>query len=367
MTQLQVQLTTELSEWFAKQVLGWFDQHGRKHLPWQQEVTPYKVWVSEIMLQQTQVTTVIDYFQRFMQRFPTITELAKAEQDEVLHLWTGLGYYARGRNLHKAARIIMDQHKGQFPTDFEQVIALPGIGRSTAGAILSLSLNQHHAILDGNVKRVLTRFMTIEGWPGMSSVEKSLWQVAEAFSPTQRIANYNQVMMDLGALVCTRSKPKCDECPLKNKCKALALGKQTDFPNSKPKKQKPIKFVYMALLTHDDSVYMYQRPASGIWGGLYSYPEYENLEQLQHFLVTNALGVTLEDLEFNEEHLFRHTFSHYHLDIQPVRIQLKQAPNLVGQGNHIWYRLNDEQPEIGKSAVTEKLLDQLKTGTFNDC
>ena len=183
---------TELANWFSTSVLAWYDQHGRKHLPWQQDITPYKVWVSEIMLQQTQVTTVIPYFERFMQRFPTISDLAAAEQDEVLHLWTGLGYYARARNLHKAAQIMAEQYQGKFPTEFEQVLDLPGIGRSTAGAVLSLSLGQHHAILDGNVKRVLTRFMAVEGWPGQKKVENELWDIAESFSPEQRINNYNQ-------------------------------------------------------------------------------------------------------------------------------------------------------------------------------
>ena len=355
---------TELATWFSKSVLTWYDQNGRKHLPWQQDVTPYKVWVSEIMLQQTQVTTVIPYFERFMQRFPTIETLAKAEQDEVLHLWTGLGYYARARNLHKAAQTMLENYGGEFPTEFEQVLDLPGIGRSTAGAVLSLSLGQHHAILDGNVKRVLTRFMAVEGWPGQKKVENELWDIAEAFSPEQRINNYNQVMMDLGAMVCTRSKPKCNECPVSTKCQALDQNRVTDFPYSKPKKDKPIKFAYMLLMQHDNSLYMYQRPQTGIWGGLYSYPEFESLSEVEAYMGKLGLGSEFEQLSFSEDAIFRHTFSHYHLDIQPILLNLRTKPNVVAEGKDIWFDLFEEDNKIGKSAVTEKLLTNLKAGAY---
>lgn len=355
---------TELATWFSKSVLTWYDQHGRKHLPWQQDVTPYKVWVSEIMLQQTQVTTVIPYFERFMQRFPTIEALAKAEQDEVLHLWTGLGYYARARNLHKAAQIMLENYAGEFPTEFEQVLNLPGIGRSTAGAVLSLSLGQHHAILDGNVKRVLTRFMAVEGWPGQKKVENELWDIAEDFSPEQRINNYNQVMMDLGAMVCTRSKPKCEQCPVSDKCQALEQDRVADFPYSKPKKDKPIKFAYMLLMQHSHSLYMYQRPQTGIWGGLYSYPEFESLHQVEAYLSQLGLAGEFEQLSFNEDAIFRHTFSHYHLDIQPILLNLTAKPNVIAEGKDIWFNLVDEDNKIGKSAVTEKLLTNLKAGAY---
>ena len=194
---------------FPKAVLKWFDSHGRKDLPWQQNRTPYRVWVSEIMLQQTQVTTVIPYYQRFMRRFPNVKSLADAPVDEVLQMWSGLGYYARGRNLHKAAQMIRDQYNNRFPRQYEQVAALPGIGRSTAGAILSLSGGQRHAILDGNVKRVLSRVFMVPGWPGETAVANALWDKAEALTPQDRVADYNQAMMDIGAGVCTRSKPAC--------------------------------------------------------------------------------------------------------------------------------------------------------------
>ena len=354
-------IPTSLPNWFSRQALEWFDKNGRKHLPWQQDVSPYKVWLSEVMLQQTQVTTVIPYFERFMQRFPTIGALADAEQDEVLNLWTGLGYYARARNLHKAARAIVEQHKGVFPVDFDQVLALPGIGRSTAGAILSLSLGQHHAILDGNVKRVLSRFMAVEGWPGQKTVENALWQLAEAFSPADRIANYNQVMMDLGAMVCTRSRPKCDTCPLQAKCQAKKLERVQDFPGSKPKKEKPIKFTYMLLMKHDEQVYMYQRPATGIWGGLYSFPEYQSLDEVELELRSFGIAEQYEDLEMAEDELFRHTFSHYHLDIQPIVLALERPLERIEQGNSFWMSIPDWQSntQVGLSSVATQLLNKL--------
>jgi len=350
-----------VSSWFPEQALAWYDQNGRKHLPWQQDVTPYKVWLSEVMLQQTQVTTVIPYFERFIARFPTVSDLARAPQDEVLNLWTGLGYYARARNLHKAAQQIVDLHEGKFPTEFEQVLALPGIGRSTAGAILSLSMGQNHPILDGNVKRVLSRFMAIEGWPGKKAVENELWRVAEAFSPIERIGNYNQVMMDLGAIVCTRSKPKCDVCPVMQQCQAYAQNRVSEFPGSKPKKDKPIKFAYMLLLTHQDTVYMYQRPATGIWGGLYSFPEFDTLNELEVSLIQLGLTAQAEDLEFEEQALFRHTFSHYHLDIQPVVVAVEHQLAVIKEAVDTWLSVGEfeQQIDFGLSSVATKLLARL--------
>lgn len=226
---------------FSHQVLEWYQRYGRKTLPWQLDKTPYQVWLSEVMLQQTQVATVIPYFQRFMARFPTVSQLAAAPLDEVLHLWTGLGYYARARNLHKAAQTIVAQHGGEFPTSFEEIAALPGIGRSTAGAILSLSLGQHYPILDGNVKRVLARCYAVEGWPGKKPVENRLWQISGEVTPAEGVGQFNQAMMDLGALVCTRSKPKCELCPLSNGCIAYANHSWANYPGKKPKQTLPEK------------------------------------------------------------------------------------------------------------------------------
>ncbi len=344
---------------FSERVLAWFDKHGRKHLPWQQDVTPYKVWVSEIMLQQTQVTTVIPYFERFMASFPTVHDLAKASQDDVLHHWTGLGYYARARNLHKAANMLVDKYNGEFPYSLEEVVDLPGIGRSTAGAILSLSRNMRFAILDGNVKRVLARYYAISGWPGQKKVENQLWEVAEKNTPTNpeggRCANYTQVMMDLGAMICTRSKPKCDECPLQPDCIAYAQGAQTEYPGKKPKKALPVKSTYMMVAQFNSQVYLEQRPSTGLWGGLYGFIEVPSIEEgLEQF---NKRGINVE--ETRELEGFRHTFSHFHLDITPVVAVVNSAPTKrVAETAYRWFSLN-EPIEVGLAAPTTKIIQQL--------
>ncbi|MFT5878981.1 MAG: A/G-specific adenine glycosylase [Moritella sp.] len=338
---------------FAPRVLTWFEQFGRKDLPWQQYHQPYATWLSEVMLQQTQVVTVIPYFKTFMAKFPTVTDLANAHIDEVLHLWTGLGYYARGRNLHKAAQLIRDDYQGLFPTQFEQVIALPGVGRSTAGAILSLSLDQAHPILDGNVKRVLTRWAAIEGWYGKKAVENQLWQLAEQLTPSDQVANYNQVMMDLGATVCTRSKPDCSICPVNQDCKAYAMGTPTAFPTPKPKKKIPVKTVQMLLLKQGSSLCLQLRPPTGIWGGLWCFPERDPelslVEQLAQY------GIS----EFTTRELtpFRHTFSHFHLDISPLLVEINATAitQIMEPQGTLWY--NIEQPAtVGLAAATKKLL-----------
>ena len=239
-------------EQFGAAVLDWYDRHGRKDLPWQQGITPYRVWVSEIMLQQTQVSTVLGYFDRFMDALPTVEALANADEDEVLHLWTGLGYYSRARNLHKTAKLIVGKHGGEFPRDVEQLSELPGIGRSTAGAIASLSMGLRAPILDGNVKRVLARYVAQQGYPGEPKVAKQLWEVAERLTPQNRVNHYTQAMMDLGATLCTRSKPSCLLCPLKAGCRAHLLGRETEFPVPKPRKALPQKRTLMPLLANPD-------------------------------------------------------------------------------------------------------------------
>ena len=340
-------------------MLAWFDKHGRKHLPWQKEVTPYKVWVSEIMLQQTQVTTVIPYFERFMASFPTVHDLAKASQDDVLHHWTGLGYYARARNLHKAANTLVDKYDGEFPYSLEEVVDLPGIGRSTAGAILSLSRNMRFAILDGNVKRVLARYYAIGGWPGQKKVENQLWEVAEKNTPTNpeggRCANYTQVMMDLGAMICTRSKPKCDECPLQADCIAYAQGAQTEYPGKKPKKTLPEKSTFMMVAQFNSQVYLEQRPSTGLWGGLYGFIEVSSIDEGIEQLIKR--GINVEETRELEE--FRHTFSHFHLDITPVVAVVNSAPaKRVAETAFRWFSLN-EPIEVGLAAPTTKIIQQL--------
>lgn len=338
---------------FSSRVVTWYHQAGRKHLPWQQDKTPYKVWLSEIMLQQTQVATVIPYFERFMQRFPTVSDLAKADTDEVLHLWTGLGYYARARNLHKAAKVVAEQYGGQFPEKIEQVIALPGIGRSTAGAVLSLSLGQCHAILDGNVKRVLARHQAIAGWPGKKPVENQLWELAEANTPKQQTTEYNQAMMDLGAMVCTRSKPRCDVCPVAEDCQAFKFQRQADFPGKKPKKVLPEKPTQMLILHWQQEFLLYQRPMQGLWGGLYCFPEISPEDSISEWLNQQQMSADA----IYELTPLRHTFSHYHLDIQPSLIELSEAPNLqvMADNQQLWYNMQ-QAPKVGLAAVTEKLL-----------
>lgn len=341
---------------FALQVLTWFDKHGRKHLPWQQNVTAYGVWVSEIMLQQTQVATVIPYYQRFMQSFPTVQVLADAHQDDVLHHWTGLGYYARARNLHKAAKIIATDYNGQFPQQIEQVTALPGIGRSTAGAVLSLASGQSHPILDGNVKRVLARYYAVEGWPGQKAVESTLWDFAYQHTPEVRCNHYTQAMMDLGAMVCTRSKPLCDNCPLQQGCLAYAQGRQTDFPGKKPKKALPEKQTYMVVPVFHRNVLLTQRPAQGLWGGLFGFIECDGPEDFA--AIANKVGA--KQWQSRQLDTFRHTFSHFHLDITPVVMDIGEHPGQqVNEPASRWFAL-DDTIEVGLATPTKKIITELK-------
>ncbi len=303
----------------ADYLLPWFHHHGRKHLPWQQQVNGYKVWLSEIMLQQTQVSTVIPYFQRFLARFPDVVSLANADIEEVLTLWSGLGYYARARNLHKAAVQVRDHHAGCFPADYQALIELPGIGRSTAGAIQSLAFGQPAAILDGNVKRVLARVYRVEGWPGQGSVQKRLWQLAEQQTPDQHVAAYNQAMMDLGATVCTRSKPACDRYPLENMCQSKQSGLQTAYPQPKPKSsQRVVKATWMMLHRASDRFLLERRPQQGIWGGLMSLPELDDLHQLDAWQLEHFGQVTRID-RVSEKRLL-HRFSHFDLQISLVTV-----------------------------------------------
>lgn len=340
---------------FSDIVLEWFEQHGRKDLPWQQNKTAYRVWVSEIMLQQTQVKTVIPYFQRFIQRFPNIISLADAPVDEVLHLWTGLGYYARARNLHKAAQMVRDDFAGEFPIEIAQVMALPGIGRSTAGAVLAISGGQSHSILDGNVKRVLTRYLAIEGWPGNKQVENQLWQFADQLTPTLRTAEYTQAMMDLGATLCTRSKPSCDRCPLQASCLAYAQGRQSEFPHKKPKKTIPSRTTVMLIPMWQQQVLLHQRPPTGIWGGLWGFYEVASLDDVPTKL--NELGI--HNVQQRHMESFRHTFSHFHLDIQPLLLHLDEIPSIaVQEAKTLWYDLLNPA-NVGLAAPTKQLFSTL--------
>lgn len=344
---------------FSQQVLQWFDQHGRKDLPWQQEITPYRVWISEIMLQQTQVKTVIPYYQRFMQSFPDIKSLAETPLDDVLHHWSGLGYYNRAKNLHKTAQIIQQQFQGEFPHTVESLSQLPGIGRSTAGAIAAIAMQQHAAILDGNVKRVLARCFAIEGWPGRAATLKQLWQVAEEHTPQKRTADYTQAMMDLGAMVCTRSKPDCPNCPLQARCLAFKQQRIAELPGKKPKKSLPIKQTRWLVLQHQDEILLYKRPPTGIWPSLYGLPEFVDEQDLRAFMLKQSALTTQATTMLDE---FRHTFSHYHLDIHASHIALEQKPLSVMEDEQIlWYNMRQPQ-DVGLAAPLKRIINKLIIG-----
>lgn len=304
---------------FSRRLLNWFDQHGRRDLPWQQQPSLYRVWVSEIMLQQTQVSTVIPYYARFIQRFPAIHSLASASQDEVLKYWAGLGYYARGRNLHRAAKIIETERGGCFPEQIDAVHALPGIGRSTAGAILALALNQRHPILDGNVKRSLCRYHGIEGYPGIKSIETKLWNLAEKHTPGDRPAEYTQAIMDMGAMLCSRSHPDCPACPHSTDCVAYKQGRVKQLPTPRPKKTKPHKHRYMVVLSDSDgNIASFRRPEKGIWGGLYSLPEFEGAQSCREFISHYTSSHTMHHYTGID---IKHSFTHFDLDITPVYLR----------------------------------------------
>lgn len=355
----------------SQRVLEWFDHSGRKDLPWQQDINPYRVWVSEIMLQQTQVATVIPYFERFMQEFPTVESLAAAVQDQVLHLWTGLGYYSRARNLHKSAGLICELHGGDLPNTVEQLSELPGIGRSTAGAIVSIAFQLPAAILDGNVKRVLARHSAVEGWPGQTAVSKTLWQHAQTHAPgvsnaettttkpnpALRVADYSQAMMDLGATLCTRSKPACPQCPIHSDCKAYEQGNPLDYPGKKPKKTLPVRTTQMLIIRNPEGeLLLEKRPPSGIWGGLWIFPQLDidaDPEQYCQDVLGQAAG------NIDRWKRMRHTFSHYHLDIDPVVIEIAQPPSQVMEADRqLWYNMRQPQA-VGLAAPIKKLIGKL--------
>ncbi|MEL6710678.1 MAG: A/G-specific adenine glycosylase [Pseudomonadota bacterium] len=342
---------------FAQRILPWFAAHGRKDLPWQQNPTSYRVWVSEIMLQQTQVMTVIPYFVRFMQRFPDVQTLAAASLDEVLQHWAGLGYYARARNLYRAAQQVVTVYAGQFPTTPAEMQALPGIGRSTAGAILSLAQGQSEPILDGNVKRVLARHHAVAGWPGQASVLKTLWALAEQHTPVVQTADYNQAMMDLGATVCTRSRPACSACPVADTCVAHAQQNWSAYPGKKPRREIPVRRVQLLIIRDPaGGILLEKRPPHGIWGGLWSLPE---LPPNQDPLVWCQQQWSVAASWQRDLPVRRHQFTHFHLDMVPREYSLAQAPQQVQEADRqIWYH-PQQQAVPGVSAPIARLLDEL--------
>jgi A/G-specific adenine glycosylase len=341
-------------ELFQQALLTWFDQHGRKDLPWQHPITTYRVWVSEIMLQQTQVATVIPYFNRFMQSFPNVESLANAPLDDVLQHWAGLGYYARARNLHKAANLIVKQ--GEFPQTIESLTSLPGIGLSTAGAILSIAFQKSAPILDGNVRRVLARFCGIEGWTGAAKINQQLWDISKFYTPAYRVADYTQAMMDLGATLCTRSKPLCFTCPISELCVAKREGKTAILPTPKPSKKIPVKTCVLLLLQDkQQQILLQKRPPLGIWGSLWSLPEFFDLTAARTWCLENNFTYQIEQI-FPAQ---RHTFSHYHLDYTPLLIKTENPVNRVMESEiNLWYKA-DQIHTLALPAPISRLLRDL--------
>jgi len=338
----------------AAPLLAWHARAGRHDLPWQKNRSPYRVWVSEIMLQQTQVATVIPYYQRFMQRFPSVTVLAAAPLDEVLHLWSGLGYYARARNLHRAAQRVGELHGGEFPRSFEAVAALPGIGRSTAGAILALACGARHAILDGNARRVLTRYFAVAGARGERAHEARLWRVAQDCTPRRRVAAYTQAIMDLGATVCVRRQPRCSECPLAAGCRARRSGRQHELPALGARAARAQRRVFMVVaLDAAGAVLLEQRPASGVWGGLWCLPEFQSASQAQDFIHA-SLGSAAAGVEALPP--LEHAFTHFDLTIVPLLVRGAAADGV--REKQLWYNIR-EPARVGLPAPISTLLVQL--------
>ena len=353
-------------------LVDWQRRHGRQDLPWQRERSAYRVWISEVMLQQTQVSTVIDYFARFVARFPDVTTLADAPIDDVLHRWTGLGYYARARNLHRAAQIVRDQHEGELPTDFDAMVKLPGVGPSTAGAILAIACKQRHAILDGNAKRVLARLFAVQGHPAQRAVSLTLWRYAEACTPQQHVDIYTQAIMDLGATVCTRRDPACDICPVAQHCQALAQGRPNAFPAAKaattPRRlRRQDRCVMLLACDAQGRVLLQQRPPSGIWGGLWSLPQFDDVPAAQLAALRQLSEPQIAPAPLAP---VQHVFTHFDLEILPLRVQcsgfaseVREQTGAAAAAANLWYDPRAPQ-RVGLPAPVKMLIDQLD---WKDC
>ena len=349
---------------FSARLLAWYAREGRHDLPWQTDRSPYRTWVSETMLQQTQVETVIPYFERFTRKFPTPAALASASLDEVLGYWAGLGYYARARNLHRAAREVCERFDGALPQRYEELVALPGIGRSTAGAILALCFGQPFPILDGNVKRVLARHANVKGWPGKAAVARRLWVLSEERLPPERgkrIGAYTQAIMDLGSMVCTRMQPRCDECPVSADCKARIAGCIAECPGRRPRRSKPERSTVMLIVTYGDRVLLRKRPASGVWGGLLCPPEIERADDAsgwcRHRLGREAEVTCWDGLV--------HEFTHFKLHISPVAVELRHIPRQVREGDDLVWCKMPLADGVGVPAPVRKLLARLEQTRTN--
>jgi A/G-specific adenine glycosylase len=340
----------------AVALIAWHARHGRHDLPWQRERTAYRVWVSEIMLQQTQVATVIGYYERFMRRFPDIAKLATAPLDEVLHLWSGLGYYSRARNLHRAAQRLVSEHGGEFPVEIDMLTELPGIGRSTAAAILALAFERRASILDGNVKRVLARYFAIEGPPGQGVTERELWSRAEQCTPQSDVAIYTQAIMDFGATLCTRRDPLCMHCPLREDCVARRSGRVHELPAPRVRRRRGTRQVVMLLAVDPDGqVLLQRRPPHGVWGGLWTPPEFEHREAATQFCATALQAARLDPEPLPR---LRHAFTHFELEITPLRARCQSALEVMEGGGMLWYNAR-EPARIGLPAAIVALLSSV--------
>lgn len=351
---------------FAKSLIAWQQKYGRHDLPWQQDRSAYRVWISEIMLQQTQVNTVIPYFQRFMRTFPDVTKLSSASEEAVLTLWSGLGYYARGRNIHRAAHLIALEFSGELPQNLVDLQSLPGIGRSTAGAILSLAYHERAAIMDGNVKRVFARVYGMGGDLTQRVAQNKLWDLAEAHLPRQHFATYTQSLMDLGALVCTRTKPKCELCPIKGLCHAYQTKTQALYPAKKVKLTKPHKSAYMLLVCNSKGqIYLEKRPSRGIWGGLWSLPEVEGSDNLKLWLTHHW---QLRAPKFLELTTWRHSFTHFDLTIMPVMLKLTtlDAHRIFEKRAGVWYNPNQASKLALCAPVKRILQEYIQSGSSHE-
>lgn len=342
---------------FAERVVAWQRLAGRHDLPWQVR-DAYRVWLSEIMLQQTQVSAVVPYFLRFTERFPAIAGLAAAGEDEVLALWSGLGYYARARNLHRAAQLMVERHGGGFPRAFDDIVDLPGIGRSTAGAIAVFAFGARHAILDGNVKRVLARHFGIEGFPGEKKVENRLWAQAEALLPEKDVEAYTQGLMDLGATVCTRGRPACDDCPLQDDCVARRENRTATLPSPRPRKPLPEKSTVMLILLRGREVLLEKRPASGIWGGLWSFPEVGDIGEARRVSQQRFGAVVQADGALPD---VRHGFTHFALTIRPALLRVELMESRAHEPGQVWLTLDDAMGAAIPAPVRE-ILRRLRNG-----
>jgi len=341
---------------FSSEVIAWQKSFGRHDLPWHHTRDPYVIWLSEIMLQQTQVATVIPYFQRFIERFPDVAALANAEEHAVLALWSGLGYYARARNLHRAARRILDRHDSKFPETFAEVVDLPGVGRSTAGAICVFAFGQPHPILDGNVKRVFARHFAVHGFPGERAVEDKMWHLADSLLPITEIGPYTQGLMDLGARVCVRSRPKCGDCPLSDSCIARREDLVHRLPTPRPRKPLPHRRTKMLILWDGNDVLLERRPSAGIWGGLWCFPESEratyewNSLCRKRYAVDCAEALRLDDLE--------HGFTHFKLTIEPYLLRVLGKLDCVTEPGVLWLSV-EEAKKAALPAPVRSILNAL--------